>query len=91
MDGREDFRERRAPRTLKRSLSLGAALLFVGGLLVGWGLGQVALGVVLFAFGAVLFAIRGYLNTGDKAAAGALIFVAVVAVGIQLIVHFLGP
>jgi hypothetical protein len=46
--------------------------------------------VVLFALGAVLFAARGYLNNGDKVAAGVLIFVAA-AVGIQTIVHFLGP
>ena len=39
----------------------------------------------------LLFAVRGYLNTGDKAVAGALIFVAVVAIGIEAIVYFLGP
>ncbi|HSK86308.1 MAG TPA: hypothetical protein VK902_23315 [Rubrobacter sp.] len=76
---------------MKRSLSLGSAFLFAGGLVVGWAFGQLALGVVLFALGGVLFALRGYLNTGDKVAAGALIFVAVVAVGIQLIVQLLGP
>jgi hypothetical protein len=47
--------------------------------------------VLLFALGAILFAIRGYLNIGDKAVAGALIFVAVVAIGIEAIVYFLGP
>jgi non-specific serine/threonine protein kinase len=31
---------------------------------------------LLFDLGAILFALRGYLNTGDKAVAGALIFVA---------------
>ena len=41
--------------------------------------------------GAILFAVRGYLNTGDKAVAGALIFVALVAIGIEAIVYFLGP
>jgi hypothetical protein len=51
----------------------------------------VLLGVLVFALGAILFAIRGYLNTGDKAVAGALIFVAVVAIGIEAIVYFLGP
>jgi hypothetical protein len=40
--------------------------------------------------GAILFAIRGYLNTGDKAVAGALIFVSVVAIGIEAIVYFIG-
>jgi hypothetical protein len=43
------------------------------------------LGVLLFALGAILFAFRGYINTGDKAVAGALIFVALV-----IIVYFLG-
>jgi len=61
------------------------------GLLAGAVFGQVAVGVVLFALGAVLFAVRGYLNNGDKVAAGVLIFVAAAAVGIQTIVHFLGP
>ena len=52
---------------------------------------NVLLGVLLFALGAILFAIRGYLSTGDKAVAGALIFVALVAIGIEVIVYFLGP
>ncbi len=52
---------------------------------------SVLLGVLVFALGAILFAVRGYLNTGDKAVAGALIFVAVVAIGIEAIVYFLGP
>jgi hypothetical protein len=41
--------------------------------------------------GAILFAVRGYVNTGDKAVAGALIFVALVAIGIESIVYLLGP
>jgi hypothetical protein len=65
-------------------------LLFATGLFVGVVLRNVLLGVLLFALGAILFAIRGYLNTGDKAVAGALIFVAVVAIGIEAIVYFLG-
>ena len=48
-------------------------------------------GVLLFALGAVLFAVRGYLNTGDRAVAWALIFVALVAIGIEAIVYFMGP
>lgn len=87
----KDFDEQRAPRPVKRSLSLGAALLFAAGPLVGVVFGQVFLGVALFALGAVLFAVRGYLNTGDKVVTGALIFVAVVAVGMQAIVYLLGP
>ena len=91
MNHTKEFEERRAPRSVKRALSLGATLLFAIGLLVTPIFGSVALGVLLFSAGAVLFAVRGYLNSGDKAAAGALIFVAVVAVGIQLVVYLLGP
>ena len=61
------------------------------GFFVGMVLRSVPLGVLLFALGAVLFAVRGYLNTGDKAVTGALIFVALVAIGIEAIVYFLGP
>ena len=43
------------------------------------------------ALGSILFAVRGYMNTGDKAVAGALIFVSVVAIGIEAIVYLLGP
>ena len=73
------------------SLSVGSGLLFTTGLFVGVVLRDVLLGVLLFALGAVLFAIRGYLNTGDKAVAGALIFVALVAIGIEILVYSLGP
>jgi hypothetical protein len=72
-------------------LSIGSGLLFATGFFVGVVLRNVLLGVLLFALGAMLFAIRGYLNTGDKVVAGALIFVAVVAIGIEAIVYFLGP
>ena len=72
-------------------MNLGAALLFVAGLLLGLLLQEVMLGVLLFALGAILVAIRGYLNTGDRAVTGALIFVALVAIGIEAIVYFLGP
>lgn len=91
MNHTKEFEERRAPRSVKRSLSLGAALLFAIGLLVALVFGSVALGVLLVSAGTLLFAVRGYLHTGDKAAAGALIFVAVVAVGIQLVVYLFGP
>jgi len=70
---------------------VGSGLLLVTGFFVGVVLRSVLLGVLLFALGAILFAIRGYLNTGDKAVAGALIFVSVVAIGIEAIVYFLGP
>jgi hypothetical protein len=66
-------------------------LLFATGFLVGVVLRSVLLGVLLFTLGAILFAIRGYLNTGDKAVAGALIFVSLVAIGIEAIVYFIGP
>jgi hypothetical protein len=85
-----EFEEKRVARPVKRLLSLGAALLLMAGLLVGFLL-QASLGMVLFALGAILFAVRGYLNTGDKVVASALIFVALVAVGIQAVVYFLGP
>ena len=70
---------------------MGAGLLFVAGLVLGLLLRGVMLGVLLFALGAILVAIRGYLNTGDKAVTGALIFVALVAIGIEAIVYFLAP
>ena len=70
-------------------------MLLATGFFVGVVLGSVLVGelvgVPLFALGAILFAVRGYLNTGDKAVAGALIFVALVAIGIEAIVYFLGP
>ncbi len=87
----KEFEEKRAPRWAKRGLSWGAALLFAGGLLAGLLLGEAFVGVFLLALGAILYAVRGYLNTGDKAVAGALIFVALVAIGIEAVVHFLGP
>ena len=86
-----EFEERHAPRWLKLALSVGSGLLFASGFLVGVVLRSVLLGVLLFALGAILFAIRGYLNTGDKAVAGALIFVSLVAIGIEAIVYFIGP
>jgi hypothetical protein len=86
-----EFEERHAPRWVKSGLSVGSGLLFVTGLFVGVVLRSVVLGVLMYALGAILFAIRGYLNTGDKAVAGALIFVALVAIGIEAVVYFLGP
>jgi hypothetical protein len=86
-----EFEERRAPQWVKSSLSVGSGLLLAAGFFVGVVLRSVLVGVLLFALGAILFAVRGYLNTGDKAVAGALIFVALVAIGIEAIVYFLGP
>lgn len=86
-----EFEERRAPRWVKSSLSVGTLVLLATGFFVGVVFKSVAPGVLLFALGAILFAVRGYLNTGDKAVAGALIFVALVAIGIESIVSFLGP
>jgi uncharacterized membrane protein YphA (DoxX/SURF4 family) len=82
-----EFEERQAPRWVRLSLSVGSGLLFAIGLFVGF----VLRGVLLFALGAILFAIRGYLNTGDKTVTGALTFVALVAMGIEAVVYFLGP
>jgi hypothetical protein len=39
--------------------------------------------VLLFALGGILLAIRSYLNMGDKVVAGALIFAALLAIGIE--------
>jgi hypothetical protein len=87
----KEFEEQRAPRWAKRGLSLGAILLFAGGLLAGLLLGEALVVVFLVALGAILYAVRGYLNTGDKVGAGALIFVALVVIGIEAVVSFLGP
>jgi hypothetical protein len=87
----QEFEERDAPRWVKLGLSVGSGLLFATGLFIGVVLRSVLLGVLLFALGGILFAIRGYLNTGDKVVAGALIFVALVAIGIEAVVYFLGP
>ena len=81
-----EFEERRAPRWVKATLGAGTVVLLAAGFFVGVVLRSVAPGVLLFALGAVLFAVRGYLNTGDRAVAGALIFVALVAIGIEAIV-----
>lgn len=70
---------------------MGSILLFLICLLVGFLLREVMLGVLLFALGTMLFALRGYLETGEKILAGALIFVALVAIGIEAVVYFLGP
>ena len=43
-------------------MSVGSGLLFATGFFVGVVLRSVLLGVLLFALGAILFAIRGYLN-----------------------------
>jgi hypothetical protein len=91
LGGVREFEDSRAPRWVKSGLSVGSGLLLAAGLFVGVVLRSVLLGVLLFALGAILFAVRGYLNTGDKVVAGALIFVSVVAIGIEAIVYFLGP
>jgi hypothetical protein len=87
----QEFEERHALRWVKLGLSVGSGLLFATGFFVATVLRSMLVGVLLFAVGAILFAIRGHLNTGDKAVAGALIFVALVAIGIGAIVYFLGP
>ena len=69
---------------------LASSILLAAGLFVGVVLKSVLLKVLVFALGAILFAVRGYLNTGDKAVAGALIFVSLVAIGIEAIVYFIG-
>lgn len=81
-DGRRD--------RIKFALSVGAAVFFVAGLAVGV-LSELFFGVILFAIGVVLLAIRGYLGSGDRAVTGVLIFVAFAAVAIQAIEYFLAP
>ncbi len=83
-------KERHAPRRAKLVLGVGSALLLLVGLLVGFLLRELMLGVLLFALGAILLALRGYLEGGEKVVAGALIFVALVAIGIEVVVHLLG-
>jgi hypothetical protein len=83
--------KRRAPHQATLGLSIGSALLLLSGPSVGFLLGNVMLGVLLFALGGILLALRGYFETGDKVVAGALIFVALVVIGIQAVVYFLGP
>jgi hypothetical protein len=87
MEGSE---KRRAPRRLRLCLGIGSVLLFLAGLSAGFLLRELMLGVLLFALGTILFALRGYLETADRAVAGALIFVALVAIGIEVVVHLLG-
>ena len=86
-------KERRAPHraNLSLSISIGAALLLLSDPSVGLLLGDVMLGVLLFALGSILLALRGYLETGDKVVAGTLIFVALVVIGIEAVVYLLGP
>jgi len=88
MEGSE---KRRASRRVGLGLGAGSALLFLAGLLVGFMLRELMLGVLLFALGAILFALRGYLEGGEKVVAAALIFVALVAIGIEAVIFFLGP
>ena len=83
--------ERRAPRRAKLGLGVGSALLFLVGLLLGFLLREVMLGVLLFALGTMLFALRDYLETREKALAGVLISIALVAIGIEAVVYFLAP
>jgi hypothetical protein len=84
-------KERRVPHRATLGLSIGSALLLLSGPSVGFLLRDVMLGVLLFALGGILLALRGYFETGDKVVAGALIFTALVAIGIEAVVYFLGP
>ncbi len=89
--GMEESEEKSASRWVNAGLGVGSVALFVVGLLAGFLLRELMLGVLLFALGAILFALRGYLESGDKVVSGALIFVAVVAIGIEAVVYFFGP
>jgi hypothetical protein len=87
---RESEGRRSLPRA-KLSLGVGAAVLFLVGLFVGLLAMELTVGVLLFALGTILFAVRGYMATGDKVLARALIFIALVAIGVEAILYFLGP
>ena len=63
-------KERRAPHWAKLGVSIGSALLLLSGPAVGLLLRNVMLGVLLFALGGILLALRGYFETGDKLVAG---------------------
>ena len=72
--------------------ALGIVLFAARGYLEAGALQQVSIGVLLFALGRHRTLRRARLSRRrDKAVTGALIFVALVAVGIQIVVHFLGP
>lgn len=86
-----EFEERRPPRPVVWGLGLGAVALFAVGAIAGLFLGWMMVGVPLVAVGLALYAVRGYLQTGDRAVAGVLIFVALAMTGVEMIVHFLGP
>ena len=88
--GMEEPEGRRAPRRAKLGLGLGSALLLLSGLFVGLLLREVALGVLLFALGIMLLALRGYSRRAKKILAGTLAFLALVTIGIEAIVYFLG-
>lgn len=83
--------ERSAPHRAKQGLGVGSAVLFLVVLFAGLLAMELTLGVLLFALGTMFFAVRGYLETGDKMLTGVLIFVASVAIGIDAVVYFLGP
>ncbi len=86
-----ESKEGRSPPRAKLSLGVGAAVLFLVGVFVGLLAMELTVGVLLFALGTILFAVRGYMETGDKVLAGVLIFIALAAIGIEAILYFLGP
>ena len=67
------------------------ALFLLSGHSVSLLLGDVMLGVLLFALGSILLALRGHLETGGKVVTGTVIFIALVVIGIEAVVYFLGP
>ena len=66
-------------------LGVSSAVLILIGLFVGLLAMELTIGVLLFAVGTILFAVRGYMETGDKVLAGVLIFIASVAIGIEAV------
>ncbi len=86
-----EFEEKQSLRPVRLGLGLGAATFIAAGVITGLLLGWMIVGVPLLALGLVLYAVRGYLETGDRAVAWVLIFAAFAMTGIEIIVHFLGP
>ena len=79
--------KRRTPHRAQLGLGIGSALLLLAGPAVGLLLSNVVLGVLLFALGVILLALRGYVETGDKVVTGTLIFIALVVIGIEVVVY----
>ncbi len=79
------------PTPGEAALGRGIGAAFLWGLFVGLVLSEMILGALLLALGTMLFVVRGYIETGEKVLTGALVFIALVPIGIEAVVYFLGP